>query len=449
MNLQVNSNLALELPADPAPLQPAVKTKADPRAELAAQFIPSGARVLDLSGDAALERLLPGGCNYNGVGRAGIKRAAAARDLNAGEFPTEAGTQCDVIVMLGVLEHIADVETLFTHLRFCKRDIILSYCATDLAKGVDRNDAGIVNRMSFYDLALLFDRYGFRIECTTPIDETQVLMRLTPTEWLSPIASCKVAVISGDDGGDFSGRLGRHMINALLPGEAEVDHLTFRTLSAARDNYDLIVLGTGNGLFPPLLGDEVLDVLSRAKTTMGIFGVQCRELTPRPALDRLVERLDTWFARYEDDVLMYGRDRSNVVHLGDWLIDQFPLTRATNEEPLVVSIDLGQELPLDRAIRTIQQHKQVYSTEPAALLCALASAELAAYAEVPARQPNLAAGQFRSMLIDVFGRAYPEKKFFMVDRDAVVRYKARVHRNVAKVGSRIGAILRNVAVAAA
>ena len=67
---------------------------------------------------------------------------------------------------------------------------------------------------------------------------------------------------------------------------------------------------------------------------------------------------------------------------------------------------------------------------------------------MPARQPDLAAGQFRSMLIDMFGRAYPEKKFFMVDRDAVVRYKARVHRNVAKVGSRIGAILRNVAVAA-
>jgi hypothetical protein len=146
---------------------------------------------------------------------------------------------------------------------------------------------------------------------------------------------------------------------------------------------------------------------------------------------------------------MYGRGRNNVVHLGDSLIDQFPLTRATSEEPLVVSVDLGQDLPLDRAIRTIQQHKQVYSTEPAALLCALTSAELAAYAEGPARQPDLAAGQFRSMLIDVFGRAYPEKKFFMVDRDAVVRYKALVHRNVAKVGSRIGAILRNVAVASA
>jgi len=449
MNLHVNSNLALELPADPAQQQPAPKKKVDPRAELAAQFIPSGARVLDLSGDTALEHLLPGGCNYNGIGRAGKKRAVAAFDLNAGEFPTEAAAQCDVIVMLGVLESVVDVENLFTHLRFCKRDIILSYCATDLGKEIDRSALGIVNHMSFYDLALLFDRYGFRIECTTPIDETQVLMRLTPTEWLSPIVSCKVAVISGDDGSDFSGRLGRHMINALLPGEAEVDHLSFRTLGAARDSYDLIVLGTGNGLFPPLLGDELFDVLSRAKTTIGIFGTQCRELVPRPALDRLIERLDTWFARYEDDVLMYGRGCSNVVHLGDWLIDQFPLTRPTNDEPLVVSIDLGQELPLDRAIRTIQQHKQVYSTEPAALLCALTSAELAAYAEAPARQPDLAAGQFRSMLIDVFGRAYPEKKFFMVDRDAVVRYKARVHRNVAKVGSRIGATLRNVAVAPA
>jgi hypothetical protein len=169
----------------------------------------------------------------------------------------------------------------------------------------------------------------------------------------------------------------------------------------------------------------------------------------RPTLDRLIDRLDTWFARYEDDVLMYGRGRNNVVHIGDWLIDQFPLTRAIDDEPLVISNEPGHEIALDRAIRTIQQHKQVYSTVPPALLCALTSAELAAYAEMPERQPHLATGQFRSMLIDVFGRAYPEQKFFMVDRDAVIRYKARVHRNVAKVGARIGSILRNIAVATA
>jgi len=449
MNLHVNSNLALELLPDLALHEPTPKAKADPRAELAFQFIPSGAHVLDLSGDTALQRLLPNGCNYRGVSRAGKKRAAPVCDLNVGDFPTEAASQCDVIVMLGVLERIADVESLFTHLRFCKRDVILSYHATDLVKDVDCAEHGFVNRLSFYELALMFDRYGFRIACTTPIDETQVLMRLTPTEWLSPTATCRVAVISNDDGGDFGGRLGRHMINALLPGEAEVDHLNFRTLNEARSSYDLIVLGTGNGLFPPLLSDEVLSVVSRAKAAIGIFGTQCRELTPRPALNRLIDRLDTWFARYEDDVLMYGRGRSNVVHLGDWLIDQFPLTRAINDEPLVVSSDLGQEFALDRAIRTIQQHKQVYSTEPAALLCALTSAELAAYAEIPAQEPDLAAGQFRGMLIDVFGRAYPEKKFFMVDRDAVARYKASVHRNVGKVRDRVGAILRNVAVAAA
>jgi hypothetical protein len=58
MNLQVNSNLALELPPDIAPQSPP-KRKTDHRAELAAQFIPSGARVLDLGGGTALQPLLP------------------------------------------------------------------------------------------------------------------------------------------------------------------------------------------------------------------------------------------------------------------------------------------------------------------------------------------------------------------------------------------------------
>jgi hypothetical protein len=49
MNLYVDSNLALELPSDVTPQSPAQKKKSDPRAELASQFVPSGARVLDLS----------------------------------------------------------------------------------------------------------------------------------------------------------------------------------------------------------------------------------------------------------------------------------------------------------------------------------------------------------------------------------------------------------------
>jgi hypothetical protein len=439
MALFVNSNLALELPAD---LDPS-RTKSDPRAELAAQFIPAGARVLDLGASQALRTLLPNGCSYDGTG---TKRRP--HDIaNIDEFPTEAALRSDVIVMLGVLERVKDLESLFTHLRFCKRGLILSCCPTDLARNGERAQ-DLVNRRSLCDLALLFDRYGFRIESTAPVDESQMLMRLTPTERLAPVALCNVAVLSGDGANDLAARLGRQLINAILPGECRVHHLSPGTLSDAQQNYDLVILGTGTGLFPPLLGDAVFDIMSRAKAAVGIFGTQGRELIARPAFDRVLDRLDTWFARYQDDVLTFGRGRNNVIHAGDWLIDQFPLSRPTDDEPLVINGDLGPEFALDRAIGTIQQHRQVYSTVPVALLCALTSADLAAYAEMPAQQPDLSAGQFRSMLIDVFGRTWPQQKFFLVDRDAVVRYKARVHQNVLKIGARIGAILRNVAVAA-
>jgi hypothetical protein len=136
------------------------------------------------------------------------------------------------------------------------------------------------------------------------------------------------------------------------------------------------------------------------------------------------------------------------VHLGDWLIEQFPLVRATAGEPLEIGGEMG-ELALDRAIQTIQTHRQVYSSRLAPFLCALTAADYAAYAEAPvATMPDMRSGTFRSLLIDVFGRSYPEKQFFMVDRDAVARYKARVHRNVAELRLRVEMALANVAVAA-
>src|SRR6185437_1659619 len=195
---------------------------------------------------------------------------------------------------------------------------------------------------------------------------------------------------------------------------------------------------------------DMLDVVGRGKAAIGIFGTQYRELIPRPALDRLVDRLDTWFARHEEDVLTFGRGRGNVVHLGDWLIDQFPMSTATLDEPLQIVDEIRPDHALDWAVQVIQCHKSVYSTRLHPLLCALTAAELVAYSEQPMElMPAVGSGEFRSMLIDIFGRSYPEKQFFMVDRDAVRRYKARVHRNVAKVGERIDYLLRNVAVAAA
>jgi len=129
------------------------------------------------------------------------------------------------------------------------------------------------------------------------------------------------------------------------------------------------------------------------------------------------ERLDTWYARSEDDVLMYGRGSDNVVYLGDWMIERFPLARACDNEPLRVSDEMGVQRALDRAIQANQSLDWM---------------------------SHILSGNFRSMLIDIFGRSYPEHEFFMVDRDAVARYKARVHANVALLCDRIEAMLTNV-----
>jgi hypothetical protein len=453
MALHVNANLALRLVADDARRTDA-RSKIDPRAQLAAQFIPSGARVLDLGagGGETLRDLMPLGCRYEAAEAVAHGQGSVIGDLIgdlAGrEFPTHAATQSDIVVMLGVLEHIADLEGLFTHLRFCKHDVILSYCPTNLMSGKDRAERGFANHLSYFELAQLFDRYGFRIECTTPVDDAQMLMRLKPTERVAPVAACNVAVVSGSDTGTFGDRLGLHMINSILPGEANVHHLTFKTLEQARGEYDLVVIGVGNCLFQPLLGDDIVNILARAKSAIGIFGTQYRELIPRPAIDRVIDRLDCWFSPYEDDVMMYGRGRSNAVHLGDWLIDQFPLAESSLDEPLQIGVEIGSDIPLDRTIQAIQRHKQVYSARLHPLLCALTSAHYAAFSEeASGGMPGIVSGKFRSMLVDIFGRSFPERQFFMVDRDAVLRYKARVHRNVGRMAERIDVMLRNVAVA--
>jgi len=421
----------------------------DARAKLAAQFIPAGSRVLDLGcGKMALRHLLPLACHYRGCDLVARDAETVVCDFNAGQFPTAAAEDADIITMLGVLEYITDVDGFFANLRSSGCDVVMSYCATDLTGAVDRASLGWLTHFSFHDLAVLVDRHGFRIACSMPVDQIQILMRLTPLDRQTALPPCSVAVISYNDVGNFGDRLGYHMINSLLPSEATVHHLTFRTLNTAHDKYDLVVLGIGNSVFQPLLTNELLDVVNRGKARIGIFGTQYRELIERPALDRLIDRLDIWFARYQDDVLMYGRGRSNVQHLGDWLIDQFPLAEPTDLGELHIGDEIWKELPLDRTTQYIQRYRRVFSTRLHPLLCALTSAAEVSYAEQPSgEQPSILSGKFRSMLIDIFGRTYPERAFFTVDRDAVTRYKTRVHGNVATLRTQLEAVLRNVAVA--
>src|SRR5688500_20316493 len=79
------------------------------RLALAAQFVPAGARVIDLSGGAALRRHLPYGCSYKSV-KAHTARAA-----------------CDVVVMLDPLDRIEDAEALFAKLAHGTRAVVLTY----------------------------------------------------------------------------------------------------------------------------------------------------------------------------------------------------------------------------------------------------------------------------------------------------------------------------------
>jgi hypothetical protein len=431
--------------SDPAAFEPAW----DARSELASRFIPAGAHVLDLGcGHMSLQRFLPHGCSYQGCDLVARDPQTIVCDFNMGEFPTAAAADADIISVLGVLEYVTDADAFFAHLKSANCDVVLSYCAVDLSGSIDRASLGWLTHFSFLDLAELVDRHGFRIASTQPVDSLQILMRLTAADLHASANPGSVAVISYNDVGNFGDRLGYHMINSLLPSDANVHHLTFQTLDRAHDSYDLIVLGIGNSIYQPLLRDDLLEVLKRGKAKVGIFGTQYRELIPRPLLDRLIDRLDIWYARYEDDVLMYGRGRSNVEHLGDWLIDQFPMSTPTDDGELHIGDEIMKETSLDRTIQKIQRYNKVSSTRLHPLLCAFTSAEMVAYQEQSAGgETAIVSGKFRSMLIDIFGRTYPEKVYFAVDRDAVARYKKRVRGNVAGVGARLDALLRSVATA--
>jgi hypothetical protein len=448
----IDRNLAVERKTDYGRWSnpDALEAAWDRRAELAANFIPTGARVLDLGcGKMALRRFLPDKCSYQPCDLVARDETTIVCDFNAGEFPDKAADEADVVVMLGVLEYIVDVDAFFAHLQRHKCKLVLSYCVTDFTQNADRPSLGWINHFSIEDLSVLFDRFGLLVERCDPVDNLQLLMKLRPAGQELPLAACNVAVISFNNVGNFGDRLGYHIINSLLPAPAQVHHLTFATLEQARESYDLIVLGIGNSIFKPLLNDQVFDVLGRGKAVVGIFGTQYREMIPRVQMDRLIDRLDTWFARYEDDVLIYGRGRGNVEHLGDWLITQFPMVEAHEPSGLEIDKEILNHLPLDRTIQTIQRYKKVYSTRLHPLLCALTSAEIVAYVEQRESEiPEMVSGKFRSMLVDIFGRTFPEQEYFIVDRNAVARYKARVHDNVKRVAARIDAILRNVTAAA-
>ena len=421
--------------SDPAQLEPAWNA----RAKVASQFIPAGACVFDIGcGAMALEGFLPKTCSYVPCDVVVRDARTVVCDLNAEPLPIAAAA-CDRIAMLGVLEYLYDPGAFLKQLRQIGKPAILSYCPTDWTQHLDRRALGWVNDLSLADLDITIQNAGLFCRRADRIDDNQALFLVEPgtppRERLK-----KVLVLSHANVGNFGDRLGYHLIHSVLPPDAEVTHAFVSPWHVPDGDYDLLVLGIGNSLFAPLLTDDLLRLLDTIPRKIGIFGTQYRSEMPLDRLRQVIDRLDHWFARYEEDRLLYGKASNHTTHLGDWLIDAFPLTRWTNDETLSVGDEILEDRPMDRTIQTIQRYRRVHSTRLHPLLCALTSADQASYSE----QRDTGAensGKFRSLLLDVFGKELPANTFWDVDHDAVTAYKSRVCSNIASIRLKLQEIM--------
>ncbi len=405
------------------------------RSERAAALIPAGARVLDFGcGAMNLERYLPWACSYQPSDVVARDACTLVCDLNSEAPPAAALAEADVVTMMGVLEYIHDPQTLLRTFCAAGKPLICSYCGTERTRHLDRRALGWINEYSSAEFIAMAETAGYALRQTLEVDAVQQLFRFEPRP--EPGAPPRrVHVLAFHNAANFGDRLGYHLLNDLMPANAVVSWGSLRPLQAPPADCDLVVLGIGNSLFGDLLSDELIDIATRFPT-IGVFGTQYRDAWPPQRLHALLDVLQHWYARYEEDVLIYGRGRTNVSHLGDWLIRAFPLAQAELDERLVIGPELAGEASMDRLIQHIQKYRNVYSTRLHPLLCALTSAQTVAYRE----QRELSAhggvsGKFRSLLLDVFGRAYPEDTEWPVDRDAVLRYKQRVNANVDRLAA--------------
>jgi Flp pilus assembly protein TadD len=367
---------------------------------MAADFIPAGASVLDLgAGSSALEHYLPTGSRYT--------RFDVVQNSEQ-PIPRPAGVTH--VTALGVLELVPDWRKVLKQLRAFGLPVILSYCAHE----------------GLQELCRVFAEAGFHLQSSLRTDDNRVLLRIVPGETRLPLRR-RVLVMSCDNSGNFADRLGFHAINSMMPAGAEVHHGCLDPWDVPPGDFDLLILGTGNSVGQQILTDQVLELVRRVPRSVGIFGTEYREGIDRARMTELVDRLTIWFARYEEDLLLYGAGRQNAVHLGDWTIGAFPMTRWNRDETLRAGWECWKNLPLDGAIRKIQKYRTVVAEGIEPLLCALTSADRVAYTE-QRDASGKHSGKYRSLLIDIFGRTWPESNLFEFPREAVAAYRARTMR---------------------
>jgi hypothetical protein len=255
-------------------------------------------------------------------------------------------------------------------------------------------------------------------------------------------AEKSVWILSYNNASNFGDRLVTHLAPLALPPNACVRWIHHKPWNPPLTGTpDLLILGGGGSLFNDLLTPDLLALLDRAPRKVGIFGTQYRDGFAPARMKAVVDRLDTWFARYQDDLELYGCDHRDARHLGDWLVTLFPMAEPTVDRTLDIGPEVMKFQSMDRLIQQIQSYRRVFSTRLHPLLCALTSANAVSYVEQRECGPLGPSGKFASMLRDVFGAAPPEKEWWDVDRAAVIAYKRQVARNVDGLKARFAELL--------
>ncbi len=398
--------------AEPKPLASAgagLDAAATALGRLAARMLPAHAEVLDIGDRAGLvSPFRPMGCSF----------------VSAREIPDR--TSADIVLMLEA--HRANVADVVAAAGTLGKPLICTWPA---------ESPGIPN-MSALEPAM--KQAGFSLQCAEQAAPSLSLLKWVPADasarafGQAPVK--RVLVMSHFNSANFGDRLGYHIITSLLPANAQVSFGRFDPWRAPEGDYDLLILGIGTSLLVKDARDpRFVELLERTPKVVGIFGTQFRYQYRHPlgveALERILSKATTWWARYEEDVLAFGKGRANVRHLGDWLISAFAMTTPSVDKSLTIPYEVPSELSLDRMIQKIQSYREVESGRLHPFLCALTSAERVTFQEqTSAEESHQESGKFRSLLYDIFGQAFEAGQAFRVDHAAVRRYKDKVDTNI-------------------
>lgn len=410
--------------AEPKPLPSTVGGGIPPGevlGRLAARMVPAYAQILDIGGQASLlTPFSPTGCSF----------------VPSSDVPD--ATTADIVLMLEA--HLRDPDYMIDTARLLGKPLICTW----VMGGTDSSN------LSSTKLAM--EAAGFLLQCLEQATPSLSLLKWVPfrasDQSIEGSDLKRVLVMSHLNSTNFGDRLGYHILNGLLPANAEVTYGTFEPWSVPDRKYDLLIIGIGTSLLvKDAANPEFLELLDRVPQAIGIFGTQFRYQFRHPAgaraLNNILSKVTTWWARYEEDVLAFGKGRPNVRHLGDWLISAFPLTVPSIDKSLTFPFVMpGNEISLDRTIQTIQAYRGVESARLHPLLCALTSAEKVAFHEqTNERESYQESGKFRSLLFDVFGRAFDAGEAFDVDHRAVRRYKQMVEANLLELRAELHRLL--------